>query len=120
MTNIVTKTEILALVSLLFSTNYIRYLPIFGDILTENHLLVLFLQSISLSASTHVVKHFLGSKQSNVSMSMFNGFCMIIRAQKMVDFEQIEPLLDKQVSLAPTHVSLSVRNTFEFPFYQRL
>ena len=29
------------------------------------------------------------------------------------------PFLDTQVSLAPTHVSPSVGDTFEFPFYQR-
>ena len=40
MTNIVTMTEILALVSLLFSTNCIRYWPIFGDVITENKLLI--------------------------------------------------------------------------------
>ena len=66
MTKIVTKTEILALVSMLLSTYFIWYWPILGDILTENNLLILFLQNRSASAG----KHFLGSKQPNIVVSM--------------------------------------------------
>ena len=65
MTNIVTKTKILAFVSLLFSTNYIRYRPIFGDILTDNQLLIFITRNQSLSASTHSAKHFLGVKTTD-------------------------------------------------------
>ena len=49
---IVTKTEILALVSVLSGTYFIWYWPIFGDVLTENHLLMLFLLNKLLNAST--------------------------------------------------------------------
>ena len=41
-TKIVTKTEMLALVSLLMSAYFIWYGPTHGDILTDNHLLFFF------------------------------------------------------------------------------
>ena len=41
---IVTKTEILALVSLLLGAYFMWYWPTHGDILTDNHLLILFLR----------------------------------------------------------------------------
>ena len=66
MTKIVTKTEILELVSLLLGIHFIWYRPLFVDVLTKNHLLILFLQNRSASAG----KHFLGSKQPNIVVSM--------------------------------------------------
>ena len=40
LTKIVTKTEILALVSLLLGSYFILYRPTFGDVLTDNHSLI--------------------------------------------------------------------------------
>ena len=48
---IVTKTEILALVSLLLDTYFIWYWPKLGDIQPNNHLLILFQQNRSSSPS---------------------------------------------------------------------
>ena len=78
MTKIVTKTEILALVSLLLGTYFIWYWLTFGDILTDNNLLILILQTRSLSISTHSVKQFLRPKQSNVVVATWACWCIIM------------------------------------------
>ena len=67
---IVTKTEILALVSLLLGTYFIWYWPTLGDIQPNNHLLILFQQNRSSSPSSHSVKHFLGSKPPDIVIGM--------------------------------------------------
>ena len=43
---IVTKTEILALVSLLLGAYFMWYWPTHGDILTDNHLIILYSEQI--------------------------------------------------------------------------
>ena len=45
-TKIVTKTEIMALVSLLMSAYFIWYGPTHGDILTDNHFFILFQKEV--------------------------------------------------------------------------
>ena len=63
---IVTKTEILAPISLLLGIYFIWYWSKFGDIQPNNCLLILFQQNRSLSSSSHSVKHFLGSKTNQI------------------------------------------------------
>ena len=63
---IVTKTDILALVSLLLGIYFIWYCPTFGDILNDNYLLIITCaNSIIECIYTFSQAHF-GSKQSNV------------------------------------------------------
>ena len=60
---------------------------------------------------------------------LFSTFCWAVESTLLIwalknedDFLNgiVFQFLDTQVSLAPTHVRLSVGHTFEYPFYQRL